>query len=141
MTLRRLDDWRARLSAELDAQRRVPFTWGSHDCAVGFACRVVEAITGEDLAAPYRGQYDSPLGALRILRESGALTLGDFVAMHLPEINPAFARLGDLCLVPSTGPIGQGLGMVDATSLIVMTESGHGRLPRAAMIRAFRVGE
>ncbi|MDB6177942.1 hypothetical protein PAF17_10560 [Paracoccus sp. Z330] len=139
--MRRLENWRARLSAELDAQRRAPFAWGSHDCAIGFACRVVEAITGEDLAAPYRGTYDSPLGALRVLRDSGALTLGDFVAMHLQEIAPARAHIGDLCLVPSTGPIGQGLGMVDATSLIVLTETGQGRRPRADMIRAFRVGE
>lgn len=139
--MKRLDDWRARLSDELDAQRRAPFVWGSHDCAIGFACRVVEAITGEDLAEPYRGKYDSPLGALRILRDSGALTLGDFVAMHLPEIKPAFANIGDLCLVPATGPIGQGLGMVDASGLVVMTEAGHGRLPRSKMIRAFSVGE
>lgn len=139
--MKRLDDWRVRLSAELDAQRRAPFAWGSHDCAIGFACRVVEAITGEDLGAPYRGKYDSPLGALRVLRDSGALTLGDFVAMHLPEIRPAFANIGDICVVPATGPIGQALGMVDFSSLVVLTEQGQGRRARGDMIRAFRVGE
>lgn len=139
--LRRLDDWRARLAAEMDRQRRVPFAWGQQDCAIGFACGIVRAITGADLARGHRGKYRSAGDALKVLRGSGAQTLGDFVGLYLPEVHPAFARVGDLGVIAAEGPIGQAFCMVDASGLIVMTEEGHGRRPRTDMIRAFRVGE
>lgn len=140
-TLHRLDDWRARLAAEMDRQRRAPFRWGSHDCALGFATGIVEAITGADLARGYRGTYRTPGAAAQIIADSGADSLGDFVAQHLPEIHPAFAQVGDLGVIEADGPIGQALCMFDASGLIVMTDDGHGRRPRADALRAFRVGE
>lgn len=136
----RLPDWMARLSAELDRQRRIPFAWGEQDCVLGFAAKAVEAITGTDLAEGYRERYRTPLGAVRLLRDEGADSLGDFVGRFLPEIEPNFADIGDVAVVASDGPIGQALGIVDATGLIVMTTEGHGRLDRAEMLRAFRVG-
>jgi hypothetical protein len=139
--MKRRDDWRARLSAETDRQRQDPFVWGKHDCAIGFAAAIVEAITGEDLARGYRGRYATSRGALKLMKEAGAETLGDFVAMKLPEINPAFARLGDIGVIPAEGPITEAICMVDATGLVVMTETGHGHRPRKDMIRAFKVGD
>lgn len=139
--MKRRDDWRARLSAEMDRQRQDPFAWGKHDCAIGFAAAVAEAITGEDLARGYRGKYASPRGALKLMKEAGAETLGDFVALKLPEINPAFARLGDIGVIEADGPVGQGLCIVDATGVIVLTETGHGHRPRGDMVRAFKVGD
>lgn len=139
--MKRRDDWRARLSDVTDRQRQDPFVWGKHDCAIGFASAVVEAITGEDLARGYRGKYASPRGALKLLAESGAETLGDFVAMKLPEINPAFARLGDIGVIEADGLITEALCMVDATGLVVMTETGHGHRPRSDLKRAFKVGD
>lgn len=43
--------------------------------------------------------------------------------------------------VVADGGRAQAFCIVDASSLIVMTDHGHGRRPRADMIRAFRVGE
>lgn len=140
-TLTRRDDWRARLAAEMDRQRRDPFVWGRQDCAIGFAAGIVEAITGVDLARGYRGKYASPKGAIKLLRDSGAETLADFAALHLPECPPAFARLGDLGIVASDGPVGQAICMVDASTLVLQGPDGHHRAPREKMIRAFRVGE
>ena len=141
MTLQRLDDWRARLAAEMDRQRRHPFRWGEHDCAIGFAAEIVRAITGADLARGYRGKYRTPAQAAEILAAAGAETLGDFVAGLLPEIHPAFAQVGDIGVIEAEGPIGQAMCMFDASGLIVMTDEGHGRRPRQDAIRAFRVGE
>ena len=138
--LHRLDDWRARLAAEMDRQRRDPFAWGRHDCAIGFAAAIVQALTGKDLARGYRGTYASPKGAWKVLRESGAESLGDFAALHLPEIHPSRANVGDIGVIPADGPVGEAFCMVDASGLIVMTEQGHGRRPRADMTRAFKVG-
>lgn len=139
--MKRLDDWRARLAAEMDRQRRNPFIWGEHDCAIGFACGIVQALTGEDMAAPYRGRYRTPKEALRLLKEVGTDSLGDFIALHFTEIHPVQARVADLGIVASEGVVGEGVCMFDASGLVVITEQGHGRLPRDAAYRAFRVGD
>lgn len=138
--LRRLDDWRARLAAEMDRQRRDPFAWGKHDCAIGFAAGIVEALTGVDMARGFRGKYASPRGALKLLKDEGAESLHAFVAARLPAVHPAFANVGDLGLVASDGPLGEALCMIDASGLVVMTEQGHGRRPRGDLITAFKVG-
>lgn len=138
--LHRLDDWRARLAAEMDRQRRDPFAWGKHDCAIGFAAGIVEALTGVDLAKGYRGKYSSPRGALKILSEAGADSLSAFVGQRLPQVHPAFANVGDIGIVVADGPLDEALCMIDASGLVVMTEQGHGHRPRADLIRAFKVG-
>lgn len=138
--MKRLDDWRARLAAEMDRQRREAFAWGWHDCATGLACGVVEAITGADLAAEFRGKYKTPAAALRIMRERGAETLGDLVAQFLPECPPGLARIGDIGVVAADGPVPEALCVFDASFVVVMTEAGHGHRPRKDVIRAFRVG-
>lgn len=138
--LTRRDDWRGRFATEMDRQRRTAFVWGKQDCAIGLVCGAVEAITGADLARGYRGKYRSPKAALRLMRESGAEALGDFAAQQLPEIHPSQARVGDIGILVSDGPIGEAFCIVDASGVIVMTEQGHGRRPRADMTRAFKVG-
>lgn len=139
--LKRRDDWRARLAAEMDRQRREAFAWGKQDCAIGFAAGIIEAVTGTDLARGYRGKYRSAKGALKVLQGEGVETLGDLAAKFLPECHPAFARVGDIGVVAADGPGDEAFCMVDASGLIVMTEQGHGHRPRQDMIRAFRVGE
>ncbi len=137
----RLYDWRSRLAAETVRQAREPFAWGEHDCAIGFGAGVVKALTGVDVAAPYRGHYRTPTGAMRLLRKAGFQSLGDFVASLFPEIEIAQARIGDLGVVATDGPIAEAICMFDASGVVVMTEQGHGRLPRDAAFRAFRVGD
>ena len=139
-TLARLPDWRARFAAEMDRQRRDPFAWGSQDCALGLAAGAVTAITGQDVAQPWRGRYVSPSGARRALHKAGVASLADLVASMLPEIPPAFADVGDIGVIEADGPLKQALCVVDASGLIVLTETGHGRRPREDMIRAFKVG-
>ncbi|MDS9468216.1 hypothetical protein RGQ15_11625 [Paracoccus sp. MBLB3053] len=138
--LTRLPDWRARFAAEMDRQRCLPFAWGRQDCVIGLACGAVEAITGADLAVGWRSKYKSPKSALKALRAKGYDGVADLVAGHLPEIEPALARIGDLALITDDGPLGHAIGIVDASGLIVITETGHGRAPRDRMTRAFQVG-
>lgn len=138
--LTRLPDWRARLADEMDRQRRDPFAWGTHDCALGLAAGAVLAITGTDPGAQWRGRYVSPGGARLALHKAGFSSLADLVASILPEIPPAFADIGDIGMVDADGPLKQALCVVDASGLIVLTETGHGRRPRADMLRAFKVG-
>lgn len=138
--MRRLDDWRARLAAEMDRQRREPFEWNRHDCALGLACGAVEAITGTNPGERWRGRYTTAPGALRVLRREGYDSLADLVAAMLPEIHPSAADIGDIGLIETEGPLKQALCVVDTYGLIVLTESGLGRRPRTDMIRAFKIG-
>ena len=136
----RLPNWRARFAAEMDRQRREAFAWGAQDCALGLACGAVLAITGTDLGADWRGRYCAPAQALRLMRSEGYDTLGDLVAATLPEVHPAFARMGDIGLIEADGPFGAALCVMDASGVIVLTEAGHGRRAREDVMRAFRVG-
>lgn len=138
--LNRLPDWRARFAAEMDRQRRDPFAWGQADCAIGLAAGAVQALTGQDLGAEWRGRYKTPAGALRVLRKAGHASLADAVAASLPEIHPVYADIGDIGLIEADGPLGCALCVVDFSGLIVLTENGHGRRPRDDMKRAFKVG-
>ncbi|ABN75744.1 DUF6950 family protein [Cereibacter sphaeroides] len=137
--MRRREDWRSRLWSEIDRQAREPFGWGRQDCAIGLACGAVQAVTGEDVGAEWRGRYDSPGAGLRIVLKR-AKSLGDFVALHLEEQHPVFARVGDIGIVEAEGPFGEALCVVDVSRLIVQTDSGLGSLPRDRMLRAFKVG-
>lgn len=136
----RLPDWRARFAAEMDRQRREPFAWGGQDCALGLAAGAVEAITGVDAAADWRGRYKTISGARRLVKQAGG-DLGDLIGTVLPEHeHHSQARVGDIGLLAADGPLDQALCVVDASGLIVLTELGHGRRPRTDMIRAFKVG-
>ncbi|RWR08531.1 DUF6950 family protein [Paenirhodobacter populi] len=137
--LTRLPDWRARFAAEMDRQRQVPFEWGAHDCVSGLAFVAVEALTGVDLRPDWAG-YTTAAGALKKLKSKGHNNLGEMMASLFPEIPPALARVGDLGLIPTDDAIGAGLCIFDASGVVTLTETGHGRMPREAATQAFKVG-
>lgn len=136
--LTRLPDWRARLQAEIEAQRHAPFAWGARDCALGLAGGVVQALTGVDLRRGWRGKYKTARGAMKALRAAGFESLGDAVASMLPEIHPSQAHVGDLALV-NEGEIGA-LAVFNGGVLVVLTVDGLGVRERSAAVRAFKVG-
>ncbi|KFI24322.1 DUF6950 family protein [Paenirhodobacter enshiensis] len=139
--MKRLPDWRARLAAEMDRQRRLSFSWGEQDCALGLAGGAVLAMTGVDLTADWRGRYGTAGEAAEALHAAGFQSLSDAVAEVLPErTNLLSAAVGDIGVIRSDGILGEALCIVDVSGLIVMTEHGHGRRARGDMIRAFRVG-
>lgn len=140
--MRRLPGWRRRMAAFIDEVRRHPLAWGEFDCGPAFAGRHVELMTGDDLAARWRGQYDSPAGALRLIRAAGFGDLGDLVASLLPEIHPSTARIGDLAGVPAEGGFGIGLGIVAGDRIFVLhPDDGLGTVDLLAARRAWRVGD
>jgi hypothetical protein len=89
----------------LMARRDIPFAWGTNDCAT-FCADAIEAITGTDIAAEFRGRYENELGALKAIKAvAGGSTLADaavFCAQKhgLVEYQfPLLAKRGDLVLV------------------------------------------
>lgn len=117
----RLPDWECRLHEFLLSKEGVVFTWGETDCAL-FSADAVRAITGEDLAAEFRGRYRSCAGASRALQRYGAGTLEATIDAKLPTIGKAYARRGDLVMA-SAGMLGICIG---ADAVFVGEEQGDG---------------
>lgn len=135
-SLKRRPDWRARLIAYLARAAREPFAEGRHDCAL-FLAGGVEAMTGVDYAAPYRGRYTTTRGGLRLLRRAGFADHVALAARHLPECPPAFAAEGDGAAVET--PEGPALGIVQGEGVYVPGPAGLAVVPLTTAARAFRV--
>jgi len=139
----RPDDWDVRLGMAIDAAARREFGWGRHDCALA-ACSIVQAITGTDPAAQFRGRYTTARGALRALRSAGYDDLEAAAAAlaeehGFREIAPALAQRGDLLLADTR--YGPALGAVDLSGKhgLFAGQSGAVRISVSAARRAWRV--
>lgn len=133
----RIKGWRSALHEEIERHRRIPFSFG-HDCAL-FAADCVQAMTGQDLAAAFRGHYTTQAGALRLLSRHGFASLADLAGSMLEEIHPVRAAVGDVAFIADDSPFGGALGIVIGEQAAVMHERGVGSLPRSMMTKAFRV--
>lgn len=125
-------DYRARLYAYVDSVRNTPFAYGTHDCAL-FTAGAVQAMTGEDPAAPFRGRYRTAIGGLRKMRAAGFEDQVDFVARTFDEVSPATIQMGDICLT-SEGALGVCVG----DRVAVAGEHGLRFVPLAHIQRGFR---
>lgn len=135
--MKRLRGWEQRLAAATTAALRRPYAWGSHDCAL-FAADCVLAVTGEDFAAEFRGQYDTDQSARRLLAQLGCEDVGDLAGRFLPEIEPRDARRGDVVMMP--GKMGAFLAIVDGRTAVGPVSRGLAHVPMSVAVRAWRVG-
>lgn len=123
---------RAILSAYIDQKSSEPFAYGTNDCLM-VAAGAVEALTGVDHAAEYRGRYTSLAAGRRLIGK----TLLEFVGERFPSIHPAQAVDGDIAVIR------QGhdwvFGIVIGAHVYAQTEAGMGILPRSQAARAFRI--
>ena len=135
--IERFSDWQSRLTAYLSVVARQPLAYGVHDCAL-FAAGAVAAMTGEDIAAPYRGRYSTLRGGLRVLRRDG---LDDHVALaraRLPLRGVVNALPGDVAIC--TGTDGLALGIVQGQGVYVLQPSGGiGILPLTDAVEVLAV--
>lgn len=128
--------WQNRLTAYLAASATAPFRPGTLDCAT-FAAGAVEAMTGVDLAAEWRGRYRTLEAGRAMLAEAGFADQVDLVASLLPDVPPAMAHAGDVAVVEEAGV--PALGIVQGEMIYVVTPAGFGLVPRDRMVRAFSV--
>ena len=136
-TLQRLKDWEQKLYAATVEAMGKPHAWGHHDC-VTFAADIVRALTGGSLRDDLRGTYDSPIGALRVIKAQGADGVGDLVALYLPEVAPSMARRGDIILA---GEPHEFLAVCVGRTAVGPSASGMIHVPMSQAVRAFQVGE
>lgn len=132
----RLPDWQARLVTYLHAARLRPFAYGRHDCSL-FAADCVSAMTGQDMAVPWRGRYTTLRGGIRVLRRAGYRDHVALTASLFPEIPPLSAQPGDLAVVPTDE--GPALGVVQGEAVYLLGPTGLGLVSLLLAQRAFRV--
>ncbi len=138
MSLQRLPDWRPRLRRYLKTCVGKPLVAGQHDCCL-FGAGAIEAQTGVDLAADWRGRYTTFAAGYRILRKAGYADHIALIAAHLPEIQPLAARAGDIAIVP--GEDGDAVGVIQGEAVYVLAPNSQLALvPMAPVLRLFRVG-
>jgi len=128
-------DWRARLGAYLATEARRPFEYGTSDCAL-FAAGALNAMTGSDPSANYRGRYTTLRGGLRILRKDGFRDHVERAAALLTDVPPQRARAGDIAVVKTAD--GPSLGVVQGEWIVVRTTTGLGFVPIDQATRVFR---
>lgn len=134
----RLRDWQSRLRRWLPSVALRPVRPGEHDCCL-FGAGAIEAQTGVDLAAPYRGQYATFAGGRRILRRAGYADHIALIAAHLPEAHPSKARVGDIVIVPTEDGPATGVVQGDAAYVLAAT-GGLGIVPLLPVYQLFKVG-
>ncbi|WP_336801483.1 DUF6950 family protein [Kaistia sp. MMO-174] len=137
MALQRIPAWRVALHEAIEAQRRLPFAWGEHDCAL-FASDCIRAMTGLDLAMGFRGTYRSAGGAHRALKRAGYADLVSLAAHFFDEVHPMMAGAGDIAAFDT--PEGWALGVVAGERVAVLGPDGLATLDRSSAAKAFRIG-
>jgi hypothetical protein len=140
----RLSNWEDGLSNFMVQNRNRPFEWGQWDCIL-FACAAAEAVTGEDKAADFRGQYTDETGARAALRKLGKGTLLRTVDSRFKRIPVTKAQRGDL--IWHDGCVGVCLGgaaafLTDPDIMDALSAPRNGQLiilPRSLWQKAWRV--
>jgi hypothetical protein len=129
----RRSTWEADLSAYLIGMADARFAYGQIDCAL-FAAGAVEAMTGEDPAARFRGKYKTMRGSLSALSKLGSGTLEATLDAMFSEKPVPFAGRGDL--VFHDGSVGV---VVGGDALFLAQDGGLTRVPRASWLKAWSV--
>lgn len=122
------------------------FHYGSHDCCL-FVAGAVEAMTGTDIAAAYRGKYSTRKQALQVASGMfGARTVEGIVeqvakAHSMPEISPLHASRGDMVLLQPQKGRDHLLGIVSLTGtrILIAIAKGFGSVPITNAYRAWKV--
>jgi hypothetical protein len=143
----RKPNWETLLHNFLEGRKAAPFAWGANDCAL-FAADAVNAMTGTDLGASYRGKYTTQAGAnsqmQTICGSSDALAL----ATHLCSSagfaqwpNVGFARRGDVIVLANPdGSHSLGIVSLNGVQALFVTTTGLQRMRTRSCVAAWKVG-
>jgi hypothetical protein len=138
--IKRKPTWRSDLHGYLLSVWHKPFVWGEHDCGL-FAAGAIEAMTGQNFAAEYRGRYTTLTGGLRLLKDKGFDTHADLAASLFAKAHPSRAGVGDLAAVRIDDAAIYALGVVQGARIYVLRpgENGIGTVDLLAAETAFLV--
>jgi hypothetical protein len=143
--------WQELLHGYFLRRQNETFQWGTMDCCL-FACDAVRELTDVDLATDFRGQYDSLLSAVRVMKKfvgeeasDQDVHLVELVAEKIAaiqcieEVPVLMAQRGDVLLLDS--PLGKGLGILGlrGTHAHCAGPDGVVDVPLQECLRAWRI--
>ncbi|HXJ41389.1 MAG TPA: hypothetical protein VNH18_19060 [Bryobacteraceae bacterium] len=142
--LTRYPDWQSRLERFISAHRADTFAYGRWDCCL-FVCSAIEAMTGTDIAARFRGKYTSRRGAMAAVREvtgrASVRSVAEDAAMQfeMPTIPVRQAKRGDMALIQRGGGPSLGLVSLNGRDVLVVGEGGLVAVPISLALGAWGV--
>lgn len=117
------------LSDFIEQQRHKPFKWGEHDCCM-LAARWLELNGAADLAAEFRGKYSCELGALRVIRQAGFVSLLALLQAKLGDsVAPLLLQRGAVVLLDT--PEGDVVGLYQGHDCFALAQTGLVSYPKA----------
>lgn len=150
MALERRPYWATReLERFLILRAHALFKWGSNDCAL-FVADAVEAMTGVDIAADFRGYTDEP-GAWQAIRAVTGAAPGATVTVEqaaeycaqkygLEELEfPLKAQRGDIVSLEDAGRVILALVHLNGRDVVTAGELEAKRFPITKIRRAWHV--
>lgn len=147
MTLTRKQHWDTRAFHDfLVARAEAPFEWGTNDCAL-LAADGIQAMTGVDIAADFRGKYHDEASAMQAIHDvCGGTSVADAAAYCAKNhglvewTHPLLARRGDLVIVRNgDGSLIAGLVHLNGRHVVSVGEKGLLRLPIRSIVRSWHV--
>lgn len=151
MPLTRTPHWATREFHDfLVARANTPFAWGTNDCCL-FPADAIQAFTGVDLAADFRGKYSTEWGALALIKTvTGGSTVEDAAAYCARKHGlvewvrggrpaPLFAQRGDLVVLNDDGNLIAGVVHLKGTHAVTVGAEGLKLLSIRAIKRAWKV--
>ena len=146
MPLKRNEHWATRGLHPFLLQRALePFAWGTNDCCL-FPADAIKSVTGIDLAAEFRGRYDSAATAFALIKAiTGGSTVADAAAHCAAKYGlaewktPLLAQRGDLVVIQEGKQLVAGVMHLSGRHAVTVGESGLKRFPHSAVTRAWHV--
>lgn len=134
----KLNDAQERLFKLVASKEDQEFAFGTNDCAL-FGGEAIEAVTGVNPTAEFKGHYKTRIGGIRLMRKHGYQDHFDFLAKNYSEIPAVFATFGDI-------GIAEGVNGEDAIVLIMgqiavglHPEKGIVRIPLLSVKKAYQI--
>ena len=129
----RISAWEDALVNYITIKRQEPFEYGVNDCCL-FAAGAVEAITGQDPMAEFRGKYDSLKTSLQVIKDIGEGTLEATMDAKFPEVEIGLAQRGDLAFLDGS------VGVVMGGFAYFVSDDGLERINRSLWDKCWGVG-
>lgn len=140
----RYANWATALDKFLYEHAYEPFRYGSWDCCL-FVCDAIQVMTGDDLAAEYRGRYSSRRAAFLELRKRAGKASVQVVAERaaaafgMRETDAGRAQRGDMVLLRFFNSYSLGLVALNGREIVIARARGLWRVPLSKAIRVWNV--